>query len=246
MNIYALSATVLLAGCGGKHTCLELRNCPAVDATISTDADASSVADSGTQADTAQVDAGHESSVDAGSDAADAAGEDTFVEASIDAPLDHSTADAPPDRTPDVEAGPPLSCGGLNVGPKPTTARSMDTPPLPMGGPITDGRYVLKDVVFYEDQFSYSRATLDIRNNWFHRLYSVYNLSDDPLSGYEEIGTYATTGGAMALDVWLCGSTTKVPYLWRFTATPTAIKIFTDAQQGGIGTVQTYELVDGG
>lgn len=59
------------------------------------------------------------------------------------------------------------------------------------------------------------------------------------MTGYEEIGTYAVSGAAMALDITACGLG-KGQDLWKFSANQGEIRLFTN--YSGTTWVQTFKL----
>jgi hypothetical protein len=121
----------------------------------------------------------------------------------------------------------------------PTVLTSTATPPQPAGGVITEGVYVLTQVVIYGTYSSVPGDVFELRDGYLHHQHTSYSSSGSALTGYEQIGTYATTGAAMAIDVVACGLGSG-PGLWKFTANGGQIQLFTSASS--TTWVQTFEL----
>ncbi len=134
----------------------------------------------------------------------------------------------------------PFVCGDpLPAVTFPTVLTSTGTPPSATGGEITEGLYVLTEVIFYGSYSSVPGDVLAMRPGYFHRRHTTYSTSGSALTGYEEIGTYATTGQAMARDVTACGLG-SAPGLWKFTATASQIQLFWT--EGSTTRIDTFEL----
>ncbi len=134
----------------------------------------------------------------------------------------------------------PFVCGDpLPAVTFPTVLTSTGTPPAAAGGEITEGLYVLTEVIFYGSYSSVPGDVLAMRPGYFHRKHTTYSSSGSALTGYEEIGTYATTGQAMARDVTACGLG-SAPGLWKFTATPSEIRLFWT--EGSTTRIDVFEL----
>lgn len=136
----------------------------------------------------------------------------------------------------------PLQCGdALPVVTFPTVFVAAGTPPLPVGGAITEGVYATTKVTCYgPDYSSVSGDAFELRSGRIHRRHVTYALSGSAMSGYEETGTYAASGAAMAVDVVLCGTSMGGQSLWKYTASSTQIETFTGA--GSDTCIQTFAL----
>lgn len=120
----------------------------------------------------------------------------------------------------------PFSCGDpLPAVSFPTVLTSSATPPQPAGGNLTDGVYVLEQVVVYGTYSSVPGDVFELRGGYLHHQHTTYSSAGSALTGYEEVGSYASTGAAMAVDVSACGLGTGLS-LWKFTATGDRIQLF--------------------
>jgi hypothetical protein len=138
------------------------------------------------------------------------------------------------------QAPQPFACGDpLPSVTFPTVLTSTGTPPVAAGGELTPGLYILTQVVFYGTYSSVPGDVLELRPGYFHRRHTTYSSTGSALTGYEEIGTYATTGQAMARDVVACGLG-SAPGLWTFTATADEIQLFWT--EGSTKRVDIFEL----
>jgi hypothetical protein len=186
-----------------------------------------------------------QSSGDAGNGAGGAAGADPGSGAAAGAGGAGGTGTAEGDAGASGEGGAapepqPFVCGDpLPAVTFPTVLTSTGTPPAAAGGEITEGLYVLTEVVFYGSYSSVPGDVLAMRPGYFHRQHTTYSTTGSALTGYEEIGTYATTGQAMARDVTACGLG-SAPGLWKFTATPSQIRLFWT--EGATTRIDTFEL----
>jgi hypothetical protein len=134
----------------------------------------------------------------------------------------------------------PFSCGDeLPPVTFPEVFTGTGTPPVPEGGAITEGLYLLKQVVIYGTYSSVPGDVFELRAGQLHHRHTTFSSSGSALTGYEQVGTYATTGAAMAIDVDACGVGSG-PALWRFTAAGNEIRLF--ATQSSTTWIQTFEL----
>ena len=122
----------------------------------------------------------------------------------------------------------PLACGdALPAVSFPTVYVASGTPPSPAGGAITEGVYALTKVTCYSSSYSsVSGDSFQLQNGAFHLRHVTYSTSGSALTGYEELGTYAASGAAMAIDVTLCGTSNTAQALWKYTASSTQIETF--------------------
>jgi hypothetical protein len=136
----------------------------------------------------------------------------------------------------------PLACGDtLPEVTFPTVYVLSGTPSVPAGGTIAEGMYALTKVTCYSSNYgSVSGDSFQLQNGAFHRRHTTYSVSGSAMTGYEEIGTYAASGAAMALDVTKCGTSLGAQSLWKYTASATQIETFTGS--AGDTCIQTFVL----
>lgn len=138
-----------------------------------------------------------------------------------------------------MPVGEPFMCGDLLPAVAfPVVLTSTSTAPAAAGGTIADGVYVQTQVVIYGTYSSVPGDVFELRNGFVHRRHTTYSSAGSALTGYEEIGTYAATGAAMARDVTACGLGGGQA-LWSFTAHPDEMELFT--REGSTTWVQTFE-----
>ena len=106
----------------------------------------------------------------------------------------------------------------------PVVLTSDAAPPKPAGGKLVDGVYVLDRVEIYGTYYSVPADAFELRGGYLIHEYVAYSKSGSALTGYKEIGTYATTGAVMAVSGTVCSIGTSS--LWRFTAEGEKIQLF--------------------
>jgi hypothetical protein len=102
------------------------------------------------------------------------------------------------------------------------------TAPLPAGGTILEGAYAQTRVTIYGNYSSVPADSIELRQGNIHARHTSYNSAGTALTGFELVGTYATTGAAMALDVSNC-QVGSGPTLWKFSAAGDQLLLFTNS-----------------
>ena len=126
---------------------------------------------------------------------------------------------------PDLEASPFVCGDSLPDVVFPTVYEGTGEPPEATGGYLVDGVYVPDNVVVWGTYSSVPADVFALKGGYVHNKRTTFSPSGSPLTGYERVGSYATTGSAMVMDVVACGLGDG-PALWEFTATPSQITLF--------------------
>lgn len=133
----------------------------------------------------------------------------------------------------------PFACGApLPPVTFPVVITSTAVPPQPAGGELTDGVYVLEQVTIYGTYSSVPGDVFELRGGYLHHQHTTFSKAGSGLAGYEEVGSYATTGGAMAIDLAAC-NIGKGFSLWKFTAMGDRVQLFTS--ESSTTWVQTFK-----
>ncbi len=155
-----------------------------------------------------------------------------------------SEMEGPPDSSTDsqLEAGNPFTCEHYVTIPGPLVAFSPGSPPVPTGGPLTDGKYLLTRVTFFRTNTydSISHEIFEIRSGYIHVHHDVYGAMDAAIAGSELIGTYVTNGPAMALNVQACNIAFYGPVLWTYSSAPGRFLRFD--QTNSYSWIEEFEL----
>jgi hypothetical protein len=125
--------------------------------------------------------------------------------------------------------------------PFPVAVRDTGPAPEPEGGNIVEGTYTMTRVRLFGDFTSVRGEGLVLRGNFVHRNSTTYLASSGAaLTGVRQIGTFTTTGTALAVDTENCGIAGSLPSIWGYTASGTQLELF--KQDSGFLTVETYLL----
>ncbi len=136
---------------------------------------------------------------------------------------------------------PPFACGDpLPVSGFPTVLTAAGSPEAPSGGAITDGVYVLVRVTIYGAYSSVPWDGLELRNGYVHWQHTTYTPNGEAMTGWEEIGQYATVGAALAVDNRICGRDLATRRMWTYSATATRIQLYLRAE--ATTWVETFAL----
>jgi hypothetical protein len=123
--------------------------------------------------------------------------------------------------------------------PFPVAVRVTGPAPEPEGGNIVEGTYTMTQVRLFGDFTSVRGEGLVLRGNFVHRNSTTYLVSSGAaLTGVRQIGTFTTTGTALAVDTENCGIAGSVPAIWGYTASPTQLELF--KQDFGFLSIETY------
>ncbi|HKO92207.1 MAG TPA: hypothetical protein VJU61_13680 [Polyangiaceae bacterium] len=134
----------------------------------------------------------------------------------------------------------PFTCDDTApAAPFPVAVRDTGTAPEPEGGTIVEGTYTMTRVRLFGDFTSVRGEGLVLRGNYVHRNSTTYLASSGAaLTGVRQLGTFTTTGTALAVDTENCGIAGSSPSIWGYTASATQLELF--KQDFGFLTVETY------
>lgn len=120
----------------------------------------------------------------------------------------------------------------------PAVMTADGTPADAEGGSLEEGTYVQTKVLIYGEFFNVPGDVFELRNGFVHHQHTTFGKDGSSLTGYERIGSYATTGSTIAMDVEPCGAGNSQAALWSFTAADRELTLF--HREGDTTWVQTF------